>query len=65
LASPTVASAIVQINGIEAAKFVADLVFTASSSQDPDAGYNTMFYSNAQFAASGSYGLFETGGRLR
>jgi hypothetical protein len=51
------------INGIDAATFVQNLANSAGGSQDPDASYNTMFFSRSLFAAGSEEGLFHLGGR--
>ena len=58
------ASPLATINGVSAQKFIQDLVFRAAS-QDPDAGYNAMFYNKAHVAAHISNGgYFAQGGRV-
>ncbi|KAF4626036.1 hypothetical protein G7Y89_g12127 [Cudoniella acicularis] len=61
ISSPSTASPLTLINGVAAAKFLEDLVF-ATASQDPDAGYNAMFYSKPQLAAKISNGGYFAGG---
>ncbi|KAJ4345926.1 uncharacterized protein N0V89_012062 [Didymosphaeria variabile] len=57
------ASPLSKIDGQDAQQFIQDLVFRAAS-QDPDAGYNAMFYNKAQVAAKLSNGgYFAQGGR--
>ena len=57
-------SRLTKINGIDAQKYVQDLVFRAAP-QDPDAGYNAMFYNKAYVAAHISNdGYFAQGGRV-
>lgn len=57
------ASPLSKIDGQDAQKFIEDLVFRAAS-QDPDAGYNAMFYNKAYVAAHLSNGgYFAQGGR--
>ncbi|KAJ4294124.1 hypothetical protein N0V90_007814 [Kalmusia sp. IMI 367209] len=52
-----------KIDGVDANKFIEDLVFRAAS-QDPDAGYNAMFYNKAHVAAHiSNRGYFAQGGR--
>ncbi len=63
--SPANASVITQINGIDAATYVADFAYTASLNQDADAAYNTMFYEKAFAAGATSKGYFSGGGRMR
>jgi len=67
MASPSTAPTVTQINGIDAAKFVADLAFTFSSQQDADAAYNAMFFEEAMYFTSYSEteGYFAGGGRGR
>lgn len=65
IASPETASAVVLINGVDAATYVADTIFTAGFNQDADSAYNTMFYEMA-FPPSGTgNGYFSSGGRIR
>lgn len=57
------ASPLAKIDGKDANKFIEDLVFRAAA-QDPDAGYNAMFYNKAFVAAKVSNnGYFAQGGR--
>ncbi|KAI3333505.1 hypothetical protein F4824DRAFT_503052 [Ustulina deusta] len=58
-------SHVVKINGVNAAKFIEGRVADSSNSQDPDAGYNTMFFSQANKVGLQSNGYFEGGGRER
>ncbi|KAK0100490.1 hypothetical protein ONS95_008438 [Cadophora gregata] len=64
-ASPSTASVVTQINGVEASKYVADFIYTASFNQDADAAYNTMFYEKAFEAGGTGTGYFSAGGRIR
>ncbi|KAK1976383.1 hypothetical protein LZ30DRAFT_603618 [Colletotrichum cereale] len=50
-----------RINGVDASAFIQGLVDRASSSQDPDAAYNYMFYSKAM-EKLGVAGTFQTAG---
>ncbi|KAI0206034.1 hypothetical protein F4808DRAFT_189517 [Astrocystis sublimbata] len=61
----TKSSHIVEINGVDAATFVEGRVTESSNSQDPDAGYNAMFFSIANKAGLQANGYFEGGGRER
>ncbi|TPX09128.1 uncharacterized protein E0L32_001588 [Thyridium curvatum] len=65
LSSPSTASAVTKINGIDAAKYVEDVIFTASFNQDADAAYNTMFFEKAFPPAGAGKGYFSGGGRIR
>lgn len=57
-------SRLAKINGVDAQTFIKDLVFRAAP-QDPDAGYNAMFYNKAYVAAHISNGgYFAQGGRV-
>ncbi|CAL3964515.1 unnamed protein product [Diplocarpon coronariae] len=47
ISSPATASVVTAINGVDASKYVADFIFTASFNQDADAAYNTMFFEKA------------------
>ncbi|KAI0408309.1 hypothetical protein F4802DRAFT_549300 [Xylaria palmicola] len=58
-------SHVVEINGIDAATFIERRVTDSSNAQDPDAGYNTMFFSQANKAGLQANGYFEGGGRER
>ncbi|KAI1305450.1 hypothetical protein F5Y03DRAFT_406358 [Xylaria venustula] len=58
-------SSVVEINGVDAATFIERRVADSSNTQDPDAGYNTMFFSQANRAGLQSTGYFEGGGRER
>ncbi|KAI0182640.1 hypothetical protein EV127DRAFT_491815, partial [Xylaria flabelliformis] len=58
-------SHIVKINGVDAAIFIEGRVTESSNAQDPDAGYNTMFFSQANKAGLQANGYFEGGGRER
>ncbi|CAK7229666.1 hypothetical protein SBRCBS47491_007328 [Sporothrix bragantina] len=65
VADPKTASAVVLINGVDAVTYIEDTIFTASFNQDPDAAYNSMFYSKAVFGAGEGKGYFSGGGRIR
>ncbi|KAI0154703.1 hypothetical protein GGR57DRAFT_108951 [Xylariaceae sp. FL1272] len=58
-------SHVVEINGLDAAEFIEGRVAESSNSQDPDAGYNAMFFSQANKAELKANGYFEGGGRER
>ncbi|KAI0532324.1 hypothetical protein GGR58DRAFT_523341 [Xylaria digitata] len=58
-------SHIIEINGVDAATFIEERVSDSSNAQDPDAGYNTMFFSQANKAGLQANGYFEGGGRER
>ncbi|ERT01703.1 hypothetical protein HMPREF1624_02957 [Sporothrix schenckii ATCC 58251] len=65
VANPETASAVVLINGIDATTYIQNTIFTASFNQDPDAAYNSMFFSKAVFGAGEGTGYFSAGGRIR
>lgn len=65
ISSPSTASVVTQINGIDAATYVGGFAYTASFNQDADAAYNSMFYEKAFVAAAVSKGYFSGGGRVR
>ncbi|KAK0620429.1 hypothetical protein B0T14DRAFT_521409 [Immersiella caudata] len=65
VSAPDTASAVKLINGVDAATYIADTIFTATYNQDPDAAYNTMFYSKTMAALTGGNGFFSGGGRIR
>ncbi|KAI0451142.1 hypothetical protein F5B21DRAFT_516980 [Xylaria acuta] len=56
-------SHVVKINGVDAATFIEGRVTESSNSQDPDAGYNAMFFSQANKVGLQANGYFEGGGR--
>jgi hypothetical protein len=63
VSSPSTASPLAEIDGVDAVTFIEDLVFR-SAAQDPDAGYNAMFYSKPYVAANISNGgYWAQGGR--
>ncbi|POR32523.1 Uncharacterized protein TPAR_07296 [Tolypocladium paradoxum] len=64
VSSPSTASAVKLINGIDAAKYVQDTINTATFNQDVDSAYNTMFYEASMRAAAGVSGYFAGGGRI-
>jgi leucyl aminopeptidase (aminopeptidase T) len=63
--SPSTASVVKLINGIDAATYVADWAYTASFNQDADAAYNTMFFEKAYEASATGLGYFYINGRVR
>lgn len=65
IASPSTASVITQINGIDAATYLADTIYQASWNQDADSAYNSMFYEIAGVAAGLGVGYFQGQGRIR
>lgn len=62
IADPKNARVIKKINGIDAAKYAEDIGNMASSYQDVDTTYNSLFFSMAT-AAAGGRGSFFAGGR--
>ena len=64
ISSPSTASAVKLINGIDAAKYVEDTINTATYNQDVDAAYNSMFYEASLHAVAGISGYFTGGGRI-
>jgi hypothetical protein len=65
VSSPSTASTVSLINGVDASTYVADYVYTASFNQDPDAAYNTMFFEKAFLGGGDGQGYFSGGGRVR
>lgn len=63
--SPSTASVVKLINGIDASTYVADWAYTASFNQDADAAYNTMFFEKAFEAGGTGNGYFYINGRVR
>lgn len=59
------ASVVTEINGEDAATYVANYAYTASFNQDADAAYNTMFFEKAFVGGGTGTGYFHTGGRIR
>jgi hypothetical protein len=64
VSSPETASVVKLVNGEDAATYISNWIFQATSNQDADSGYNTMFFSKA-FNQSGIPGYFKSGGRIR
>ncbi|KAM0273548.1 hypothetical protein ACHAQH_008274 [Verticillium albo-atrum] len=65
IASPSTASEVTHINGQDAVEYLEDIIYQATWSRDPDAAYNSMFYSSAYSAAGLGSGYFQGRGRLR
>lgn len=65
VASPSTASVVTLINGIDAATYLADTIYQASWNQDADSAYNSMFYEIAGVAAGLGVGYFQGQGRIR
>ena len=65
VADPQTASAVVLINGEDAATYIENTIFSASFNQDPDAAYNSMFFAKAVYGAGEGSGYFASGGRIR
>lgn len=63
--SPSTASPVSEINGMDASKYVMDFAATASFNQDADAAYNTMFFEKAFVAGGVGNGYFSRNGRVR
>ncbi|KUJ13113.1 uncharacterized protein LY89DRAFT_592412 [Mollisia scopiformis] len=59
------ASVVTEINGEDAATYVANFAYTASFNQDADAAYNTMFFEKAFVGGGTGTGYFNGGGRVR
>lgn len=65
VSSPSTASVVTLINGIDAATYLADTIYQASWNQDADSAYNSMFYEISSPAAGYGVGYFQGGGRIR
>ncbi|KAM7207189.1 hypothetical protein V8F20_002455 [Naviculisporaceae sp. PSN 640] len=65
ISSPSTASIVKLINGIDAATYISNIVNAAGWNQDPDAAYNSMFFSLANVLTLDSPGYFARGGRIR
>ena len=59
IAASSQPSEVIEINGVDAVKYVEDWIFQASFNQDADAAYNSMFYEKA-FVAAGKCLSFYT-----
>lgn len=64
VSAPGSASVVSQINGEDAVEYIKSWIFQASSNQDADSAYNSMFFSKA-YNQSGTTGYFQMGGRVR
>ncbi|KAG7040107.1 pyridine nucleotide-disulfide oxidoreductase family protein, partial [Colletotrichum scovillei] len=62
--SPSTASAVSLINGVDASTFIQSHIFDVTANQDAESAYNSMFWSKA-LAAVNSVGSFQQGGRTR
>ncbi|RDL35438.1 ClpP [Venustampulla echinocandica] len=66
ISSPSTASAVTEIDGIDAATYVGDFAYESTFNQDVDAAYNTMFFTPQSVAGLASKsGYFAGGGRSR
>jgi hypothetical protein len=65
LSSPSTASIVTQINGVDAATYVGNWIYQASFNQDADAAYNSMFFKPAFNASAIGNGYFSSNGRAR
>jgi len=65
LSSPSTASVVTKINGVDAATYVGNWIYQASLNQDADAAYNSMFFKKAFNASGVGDGYFSSGGRAR
>ena len=65
VASPSTASEVVLINGIDAVEYLEKVVYTASFNQDKDAAYNSLFFTKAVYGAAEGSGYFAGAGRTR
>lgn len=65
ISSPSTASAVTLINGIDAATYLEDTINQAGWNQDVDSAYNSMFYQVSATAAGLGAGYFRGGGRIR
>lgn len=65
ISSPSTASVVTLINGIDAATYLEDRIYQGSWNQDADSAYNSMFYEIAGVAAGLGVGYFQGQGRIR
>ncbi|KAJ4387620.1 hypothetical protein N0V93_008217 [Gnomoniopsis smithogilvyi] len=65
ISSPSTASVVTLINGLDAATYLAERIYQGSWNQDADSAYNSMFYEIAGVAAGLGVGYFQGQGRIR
>ncbi|PMD66794.1 uncharacterized protein K444DRAFT_698937 [Hyaloscypha bicolor E] len=65
LSSPSTASVVTKINGVDAVTYVGNLIYQASLNQDADAAYNSTFFKKVFNASGIGDGYFSSGGRAR
>jgi hypothetical protein len=65
VSSPSTASSVTHINGVDAAKYIEDTINQAGWNQDVDSAYNSMFFELASPPAGLGVGFFQGGGRIR
>lgn len=65
ISSPSTASVVTLINGIDAATYLEERIYQGSWNQDADSAYNSMFYEIANVAAGLGVGYFQGLGRIR
>lgn len=65
ISSPSTASKVVLINGVDAVEYLEKVVYTASFNQDKDAAYNSLFFTKAVYGAAEGVGYFAGAGRTR
>lgn len=65
ISSPSTASSVTLINGIDAATYLEDTINQAGWNQDVDSAYNSMFFELSAPAAGLGVGYFQGGGRIR
>ncbi|CRK21693.1 hypothetical protein BN1723_002808 [Verticillium longisporum] len=65
IASPSTAPIVTKINDQDPVKYLEDTIYQVTWARDPDAAYNSMFYSAAYSAAGLGSGYFAGSGRLR
>ncbi|KAK3991035.1 hypothetical protein QBC44DRAFT_357896 [Cladorrhinum sp. PSN332] len=65
ISSPSTASILTLINGVDASAYIQKHINKVTYNQDPDAAYNSMFYSKAGIGVDSPFGFFATGGRTK
>lgn len=65
ISSPSTASVLTLINGIDAASYLEERIYQGSWNQDADSAYNSMFYEVSGVAAGLGVGYFQGNGRIR
>lgn len=65
VSSPSTASVVTLIDGIDAASYLEERIYQGSWNQDADSAYNSVFYEISGVAAGLGVGYFQGNGRIR